>query len=211
MPGPTALARRTLEKLQGDIQEAARELGKVKQEHTALTSDVDSLKREKTRLGDELRALRDDISKAAIEHGALQGLVEDARAAVAKAESAEADALGRIVECDQRRDKLIDELASLELSAKMSREEREGRVLLRERLEKEIKGLIGEKVETEHELQDVRDQVILARRKYDRILNAINEAVDNFRLFERRISQFSEETGYMVGYPKIEPLLEDNQ
>ncbi len=45
-------------------------------------------------------------------------------------------------------------------------------------------------------------------RQEETIQCNIETAIENFRVFEARIAKFSEETGYIVGYPKIESLAE---
>lgn len=46
-------------------------------------------------------------------------------------------------------------------------------------------------------------KIAAAMQMHQNTMGAIEEARDSFRIFERRIAQFSRETGYIIRYPKV--------
>ncbi len=209
MPGEIVKARRNLKQLRDDIVEAAKETQRNQDINEGLKTDNHVLFRKKTCAEEDLEKLYDEIEKRHKELGILDKAVEGKRYVVIMLDdSIEASAVS-LEDIEVQTRNLIDQLSVLEYENQSVDKDLQGKQLLRERFEKDIRELIGKKVSLENAVARLLKDLDRAVAKKDGVLGAIEEALANFRIFERRIAQFTEDTGYMVGYPRPDVLLDN--
>jgi len=206
MAGEIVKARKTLEQLRDEIVVVAKDLG-------VLYGDVESHKASKAQLEKDILILEDQKKNTCISLAEKQKQLDavpllGARTTLDSLDVSQRNTQGVIVQLEKRRDMVIDEITYAEKIKIDVSAEVEGQISLSERLSVDIKDLLTQKVVLEHGIvsgQHILDELV---QKQNAVLGAIKEAMDNFRIFERRISMFSEETGYLVAYKKPQELLD---
>lgn len=209
MPGELVKARRTLKQIREDIVEAAKTLGATESRNEELKSENGAIEKDNESKRAHTLSLDEEIEQKRRELGILDQAIEGRRFVVISIdESAEASALS-LSEIERQAKELLDQVAVLALEQSSAKRDLAGKQLLREKFESDIRNLIGQKISLEQAVARLVHEITDATQKKDGVMGAIEEALENFRIFERRINQFSQETGYMVGYKRPEALLDN--
>lgn len=74
------------------------------------------------------------------------------------------------------------------------------------RSEAEVAALAAKVRNLEAEVRAQRGKVDEAKDEHEQVLTTIETAKTNFRVFERRIARLSRESGYIIGYPRVDKL-----
>lgn len=207
MAGEIVKGRNTLERLREEITGTAKELNTNQERNLSLKTENGSIEKQINENKEKLTILIEQIERRQEELHGLDSSVIDAQESIATIGSSSASASMALIEAEQQSSSLIDEIASLELDRQSLLAEIEGRKILRDRMELDVRNLLGKKIALERSVLLSEESIRGANKKKEEVFVAIDTALENFKVFERRIAQFSIDTGYIVGYTRPDTLL----
>lgn len=193
-------AKETLKELQERIVVVARELNgyeerisNAKSELTQLVSDKHDISGQIAALGKTVEEMSQEIvsilrtkESTTLALNTIVAQIDGARLALAEIESMR-NTKGLQIE------ELNKEILSFTEQGDFAEQLSEALILKRDALKASC-------VTLEQQCATLRSDIEKSTKTHDEIVTTIDSNIDKFRLFERRIAQFSQETGYIVGY-----------
>ena len=200
MPGEIVKARKTLKELRDEILEAVKERSIIQDRTEAMKAECGQLEKSIIDKNSERSQIDSEIQKKKQELGILEGVSNNKRLAVISIDATRELSSAGLSEIEHQISNLLDQVAGLEFERTSIERDSAGKQILRDRVSVDVRKLVGDKVSLEHAVAQLVSEVTQARDTKDNVLGAIDDALKNFRIFERRIGSFSRETGYTVGY-----------
>lgn len=187
-----------------ETHEKAKELG-------AITSEVEAAKNTiRTTRAEHDRLIRESREAEKIKNGHDRAS-KDARASVSKLMTKAGDIKKTIHEkeievgvLDTQIGLYKDEVESGKKTMEEVHAGLEQANLTLSGLNSQINELNKTLVSLESEAREWEAKIEALKKEETEIMGRIETSIEAFRLFESRIAQFSAETGYLVGYPKVE-------
>lgn len=210
MAGAVAQARTTLQLLTDDISKSSRDLSVIKGDHSKLLSENEVLRCEKTQLVDEIASLRSGLTQSNGELIRLRQTISESVEIKKSIDEGAQIARQETENLESERGGLLRQIALLEVLLLKLKDEEAGLKLTTERFEKDLHKILDAKLVAENDIRVAKNSLAVITRRHNDVQGAISEAMESFRLFENRIAQFTKDTGYIVGYPRPDVLLEDN-
>lgn len=209
MPGQVVKARMTLKELREACLEAARTLGRTESRNATLSTENGAIEKSNANKRIVGESLDKQIVQKRQELGILDDAVEGKRYVVIMLDDSIETSAISLEDIEYQTRKLLDQLSVLEYENDSADKNLQGKELLRQRFEKDVRELIGRKISLENAVVRLLRDLDKAVAKKEGVFGAIEEALANFRVFERRIAQFTEDTGYIVGYDRPDTLLDN--
>lgn len=202
-------AKKSLKQLTAEILTAAKDLGDLNErvdaarsEHAKLLVEKEQILAELTRLG----ILRDSSIQ---EIGNLEVATTNQTSVLRAVDGLTSLATDALALSKKEKESVTEDIEGLELSRELKevlivdeQERYDSLVLLVEELE------ARERVASAR-LSEWKAKVAREAVRFEKIQGAIEDALSSFRIFEKRIAQFSLETGYLVSYK--DPALVDKE
>lgn len=211
MPSPVVIAKKTLKELQKEILTAAADLSKVDSSRNQKVSEVEALKNEVISLEQRKASLTQELGSKVHELASTEETKrETARVSQVMSDQIETSTAFRALvkeDTDQLRGDLVALEECRDMTADLFESEVEQYSLIRKKKEEailEIASLQGK-------LSAISEMVQKMETKRDAVLGAIEDALVNFRRFEKRMNLFSRDTGYTIGYKDPSSLLKDKE
>lgn len=208
MAGEIVKARKNLKELREDIIVAAHELGIIQDQVTPLRSEKVALENEITRLRRTITSLLGDIAARLEELRRLGVNIEDKHDVASRLGTVLSDVETKWKELEDRFGARTTSLNRLDDSILEKERLLSERQTAYDSLGKELDTILSEKSEAETARDKAYSGIEKANELHRQIAMTIHAAMEKFRIFERRIARFSKDTGYVVGYPRPEKLLD---
>ena len=202
MAGKIVKARNELERIQEVVRESSKELSANQQKLTialqeceTVKSDILTLEGKSKKLDEKILAGKEVLKNIDIDIKKASDAVGDRKDTVNSLEKT-------IKEKERLIENLIAKVAILEGKESSVEKSLEGLTALKESMNNDIQELLGKQVDIGHSISNKTALVELLENKEKNIQSSLSEAQEEFSLFERRMSDFAQETGFIIKYKK---------
>jgi chromosome segregation ATPase len=211
MAGEIVKARKNLKQLREEIVEVSRELGGIREEVDRLNTQKVSLERESSDLRNTIQGLLKEIASRLEELRGLGVSIEDKHDVAGKLGVTLSNVEAKWKELEERFDSRTTALNLLNENIVKKEEAIAERQAVYDSLGEEIEIQLSQKAQAITLADKAEARMKSANEKRQQIMAAIHGAISRFKVFEKRIARFSKDTGYVVGYPRPEKLLDNNE
>lgn len=208
MASITAEAKRKLAEIKSLIQSEVLILSERQGENSRLLSDNESLRSQKVNLSTDVTHLILEVSNRHAEIRALDEIIKSKNIQVCGADEKEKFSNSSREQHENKQTNLIRENAALESTKSDRLKEINGYDELIRTLEDKVRLTNSQDVVAQEELRCSRAATVSATVLKEKIMAAIDRALEQFRVFERRIGQLSQETGYTISWDDPKELLD---
>lgn len=207
MPGEIKRARTTLQRLQDEVVETAKELNRINGEREQIKAENGARMKKNIDLDAEGVHLINKVNALYKELDSLEEVIQNKHNVVIVIDSLVVVSGNSLNEVNRHMEEVRGKIIALEEQYASVAREMEEKSASKEVMEKSVRDLSSSKHELEQKISSlVSDLESVAKSKED-VDRAIGTALEDFKRFERRIAQFSEDTGYTVGYVRPDTLL----
>jgi len=211
MPSQTGAAQTRLEELKKEIEIESRKLSDITSESERLESGNEVKRKDSAHLDTELEEKRKDLSSLVEQIGNLTNDYDELVIKYRETENDERLAQENVDSIAGDANELLRQISLFEADKISKGKEVEGLDSLLETKRGEYRKLTRDLAEAETKLGVARAELKKIGGKYSRFVAAIDNALQQFRVFEGRIGQLSLETGYMISYERPQDLLDNDE
>lgn len=206
----TGKSKSRLEEIRKEVETEARKLGDIQSEYSRLTSANEVLRKEKEILVSDGESLSVNISEKESKIEKFNEELRDISKKLDDSDSKIAAGEKEVYRLSLVGSEVLDRLSALDIgiSEKTNIVAKLNDILTEK--QRELDTLTSEIATSNQQLAIRHLKNKEAEEWYNKLQGDIEETNRKFKIYEKRISQFSADTGYLVGYQRPEMVLENN-
>jgi len=203
MPGKIVKARNELERIRGDVADAAKDLQVSKSEKAAVDVGKRKLESAVVLLRGEEEALEKKFIEKKSEYASLLSEMKKISRIINSSKEETATVLAQAQRAKETKEETLEQLGRATNLLEEESNKIDGLKRIREDIDLENKNETNRLKQTQQKIQMATSDLLGEEKRLADVSLRIAENVEGFRLYESRIEAFSRETGFLLNYDKL--------